>query len=66
VAFAATPGQVSEPFKTKYGWHVVLVDERRPYAFDRVRPTLEFMRAKQKLEEIASTGVVLNEAYFRR
>jgi hypothetical protein len=65
-AFAATPGQVSEPFKTKYGWHVLLVDERRPFAFERVRPTLEFIRAKQKLEAVAASGTVLNDAYFKR
>jgi hypothetical protein len=65
-AFAATPGQVSEPFKTKYGWHVLLVDERRPFAFERVRPTLEFVRTKQKLEGIAASGIVLNDAYFKR
>lgn len=66
VAFAATPGQAIAPFKTKYGWHVLMVDERRPYDFERIRPTLEFIRAKQKLEAIASSGVVLNDAYFKR
>jgi parvulin-like peptidyl-prolyl isomerase len=65
VAFTAPVGSVNEPFKTKYGWHVVVVDERRPFAFERVRPTLEFMRAKQKLEAIASTGVQLNDSYFK-
>ena len=66
VAFAATVGSVNEPFKTKYGYHVLQVDERRPFDFARVRPALEFIRAKQKLEEIAGAGIQLNEAYFKR
>jgi hypothetical protein len=65
-AFATPVGGVSEPFKTKYGYHVVKVDERKPFAFNRVRPTLEFIRAKQKLEAIAGAGIQLNEAYFKR
>jgi foldase protein PrsA len=65
-AFATPVGSVSEPFKTKYGYHVVKVDERKPFAFNRVRPTLEFIRAKQKLEAIAGAGIQLNEAYFKR
>jgi PPIC-type PPIASE domain len=65
VAFAAPVGTVSEPFKTKFGYHVVLVDERKPIAFERVRPTLEFMRAKQKMEAIAGAGVQLNDSYFK-
>jgi parvulin-like peptidyl-prolyl isomerase len=65
-AFTTPVSGVSEPFKTKYGYHVVKVDERKPFAFERVRSTLEFTRAKQKLEAIASSGIQLNEAYFKR
>jgi parvulin-like peptidyl-prolyl isomerase len=65
-AFLTPVGGVSEPFKSKYGYHVVKVDERKPFAFDRVRSTLEFIRAKQKLEAIAGAGIQLNDAYFKR
>jgi parvulin-like peptidyl-prolyl isomerase len=65
VAFAAPVGSVSEPFKTKYGYHVVQVDERRPFTFERVRPTLEFLRARQKLDAIAGSGIQLNDSYFK-
>ena len=63
---AQTAGQVSEPFKAKYGWHVLRVDGRWRFAFGRVRPTLEFIRAKQKLEAIAGACIQRNQAYFKR
>lgn len=65
VAYELPVGSVSEPFKTVYGYHVVRVDERRPFAFERVRASLEFIRAKQMLEDIATKGNQLNEAYFK-
>jgi PPIC-type peptidyl-prolyl cis-trans isomerase-like protein len=30
VAFATAPGQISQPFQTKYGWHIVKVYEKDP------------------------------------
>jgi hypothetical protein len=65
-AFSTPVGGVSEPFKTKYGYHLVKVEERKPFAFERVRSTLEFTRAKQKLDAISGAGIQLNEAYFKR
>lgn len=64
-AFAVPVGKFSEPFKTKYGYYLIEVTERRPYPFERVRATLEFARARQKLEAIASTGFQLSETYFK-
>ena len=65
VAFSVPVGGMSEPFKTKYGYHIVQVVERRPYPFERVRAALENIRARQKYEEIAGAGIQLNEAYFK-
>lgn len=65
VAFNLTPGGLSEPFKTKHGYHLVQLVERRPFAFERVRATLEFARAREMLEKIAATGIDLNPAYFK-
>ncbi len=64
-AFGTPVGSVSPPFKTKYGYHVIKVEERRPFAFDRVRPSLEFIRAKEKLEAISKAGIQLNDGYFK-
>ena len=30
VAFSTEPGQISQPFRTKYGWHIVKVYEKDP------------------------------------
>lgn len=65
-AFALQPGGLSEPIKTKYGYHLIQVIERRPFPFERVRPTLEFIRAREALEKIANTAPQLNESYFKR
>ena len=65
VAFTLPVGTVSEPFKTKYGYHVIQVTERRPYPFERVRSSLEFVRAQQRMEELGAKGVELNGAYFK-
>ena len=65
VAFNLAPGGLSEPFKTKYGYHIVQLVERRPFAFERVRATLEFARASEMIEKIGTTGIELNPAYFK-
>ncbi len=43
-AFSLAPGEVSEPFKTSYGWHIVQTLERLPLeTLEEVRPAI--MRA---------------------
>lgn len=63
-AFGTPVGSISAPFKTKYGWHIVQVLERRYYPFESIRTTLEFQRAQSQFEAIANTGIKLDEAYF--
>lgn len=65
VAFDKPVGSVSAPFKTKYGWHIVQIVDRQPFAFERVRATLEFQRARQRVEEIAGKPAQLETAYFK-
>ena len=53
VAFSAEPGQVSEPFRTQFGWHIVLVRERRPAgvpSFDDVASQLQNRILREKQE----------------
>lgn len=64
-AFETPVGGISAPFKSAYGWHIVQVVERTPFAFERVRSNLEFARARQKLEQIAASAVQLETAYFK-
>jgi len=44
VAFKLEKGQVSEPIKTQFGWHVLKVEDKRmrePPPFDKVRGEIE-------------------------
>jgi peptidyl-prolyl cis-trans isomerase C len=43
-AFAMKPGQVSDPVKSQFGWHVIKVEERR------VKPVPAFEEMKEQVE----------------
>jgi peptidyl-prolyl cis-trans isomerase C len=45
VAFKMYPGQVSNPVKTQFGWHVIKVEDRR------ARPVPEFEQVKGQIEQ---------------
>lgn len=69
VAFAAPIGQVSEPVKTPFGYHLIRVDERTARPFEQVRTELEGqMRpeaANKMVEELRKTAAVqFNDTYF--
>ena len=55
---ALTPGQVSEPVKSQFGWHVIRLDEVRDTAFPplaEVKDQIENQVRQQKLEaEVAA------------
>jgi peptidyl-prolyl cis-trans isomerase C len=44
VAFKMYPGQVSNPVKTQFGWHIIKVEDRRS------RPVPEFDQVKGQIE----------------
>jgi peptidyl-prolyl cis-trans isomerase C len=44
VAFKMYPGQVSNPVKTQFGWHIIKVEDRRS------RPVPEFEQVKSQIE----------------
>jgi peptidyl-prolyl cis-trans isomerase C len=44
VAFKLGKGQLSDPVKTQFGWHVIKVEEKR------IRPTPTFEQVKPQIE----------------
>jgi peptidyl-prolyl cis-trans isomerase C len=45
VAFKLEKGQISEPVKTQFGWHVLKVEDKR------VKPTPPFDQVKMQIEQ---------------
>lgn len=53
VAFATEPGAITEPFRTPFGWHIVLVRERRAAGvreFEEVAPQIQQRMTLQRQE----------------
>ncbi len=58
VAFALQPGEVSQPVKTQYGWHVILVSEREGgerKPFDQVKEQIKTTVRNKQLQENVQT-----------
>ena len=56
-AFKLQKGEVSQPFETQFGWHIVRVDERRDQkapAFDAVKERIRAAIIHQKAQQIAT------------
>ena len=68
-AFSLPVGQVSEPVKTQFGYHIIKITSRTPKSFEEAKPQIEKelkpKMAKETLEQLkAHTPVTLNDAYF--
>jgi parvulin-like peptidyl-prolyl isomerase len=68
-AFSLPVGEVSEPVKTQYGYHVIKITSRTAKTFDEVKPQIEKelkpKLTKDAVDQIkAHTAVTLNDTYF--
>lgn len=69
VVFSQAIGELSEPIKTQFGYHLIKVEKRESKAFEEVRPELENrMRpdiAREEVQRLASdANIVYDESYF--
>ena len=69
VAFAAPVGQVTAPFRTQFGWHIVLVRDRRPEgvrAFDEVSEQIKarLLNEKQEREVGEKLNALREKAHY--
>ncbi|MCU1336143.1 MAG: PpiC-type peptidyl-prolyl cis-trans isomerase [Bryobacterales bacterium] len=69
VVFKAPVGQVTEPIKTAYGYHLILIEERKSKPFEDARAEIEQKIrpdiGKKAIDALkAKTPVVYDDAYF--
>jgi len=56
-AFKLKKGEVSEPFESQFGWHIIKVDERRAQqapAFDAIKDRVRAAIIHQKAQQVAA------------
>lgn len=68
-AFSLPPGQVSEPVKTQFGYHLIKVEKHTTKTFEEMKPELEQRArpeaANKAVEEMRSKAEVkFDDAYF--
>ena len=68
-AFALKPGELSEPVKTQYGYHLIKVESRDNRSFQEVRPDLERQLAPVQAQKavddlVKQTPAVLDPEFF--
>lgn len=68
-AFKQTPGKVSDPVKTQFGYHLILVEAKKDKTFAEAKPEIEQQLkpelARKAVETVKDNAKpVINESYF--
>lgn len=68
-AFAAPVGQITEPVKTQFGYHLIQVEKHESKTFDEVRPEIEKKLrpelAKQAVDNLRKqTPITIDDSFF--
>lgn len=69
-AAALEPGEISQPVRTKYGWHVIRMVDKQVQSFDEVKAVLIESRSIEEFnawmrEQVQAEGVDVNPKYGR-